>query len=359
MIREQMAKFITGKDTKLVEAMQKIDNNSKGILFAVNQQGRLCGAVTDGDIRRWLLKTGELDVEIRSVMNASPHFFTKNDYVSIQKFLCEKSLNAVPIVNKKREIIDIVLRNMGNADKPYDKTNSLSKVPIIIMAGGEGTRLYPYTKILPKPLIPIGEVPIAERVINYFCDYGAEDFLMTVNYRKSLIRSYFCEIEKKYRVNFIEEDKPLGTAGSLRLIKRQFHQPVFVTNCDTLIRADYDEIYKFHQDSENAVTIVTAMKNDTIPYGVIHSKENGEIDRIVEKPKRSYLINTGMYVVNPEMISLIPDNEMFHMTHLIEKAMSRGYKVGMYPVSEDSFLDMGEFAEMKRMEEKLNIVSDE
>ena len=125
MIREQMAKFITGKDTKLVEAMQKIDNNSKGILFAVNQQGRLCGAVTDGDIRRWLLKTGELDVEIRSVMNASPHFFTKNDYVSIQKFLCEKSLNAVPIVNEKREIIDIVLRNMGNADKPYDKTNSL------------------------------------------------------------------------------------------------------------------------------------------------------------------------------------------------------------------------------------------
>lgn len=176
---------------------------------------------------------------------------------------------------------------------------------------------------------------------------------MTVNYKKNMIQSYFAEIKKGYTIEYIEEEKPLGTGGSLKLINRSFDTPLFVANCDSLIRTDYSLLLEHHKNSKNDITIVTALKNDTIPYGVIYSKENGKLDHIVEKPTRSYLINTGMYIINPEMISLIPDDTMFHMTHLVEKALELGYSVGMYPVSEDSFLDMGEFAEMKRMEEKL------
>ncbi len=170
-----------------------------------------------------------------------------------------------------------------------------------------------------------------------------------------MIKSYFSELETDYQIEFVEEEKPLGTAGSLRLIQRKFTGPVFVANCDVLIQADYADMYAYHISSGNAITIVTAMKNDVIPYGVIYTKEDGVIDKMVEKPTYSYLVNTGMYIINADMIGLIPDGMFFHMTHMTDKAMELGMKVGMYPVSEDSFLDMGQLEEMKRMEEKLQI----
>lgn len=353
--KEQIEKFMANEHMKLVEAMQKIDDNSRGILFVVNQKLHLCGALTDGDIRRWLLNTGVLDVEIVSVMNHNPKFLYRGNGIGNEKaFMTDNAINAIPLVDEQMQIVDIALQD-NVTERNTIKSKVLAEASVIVMAGGKGTRLYPYTKILPKPLIPIGDIPIVERIINSFHDFGIVDFLMTVNYRKNMIRSYFSEIEKEYNVDFIEEDEPLGTAGSIKLINKKFDKPLFITNCDILIRTDYYDLYRFHQKSGNAITIVTAMKNDTIPYGVIYSKENGQIDKIIEKPKRSYFVNTGMYIINPEIINLIPDNTFFHMTHLTDKAIEMGYKVGMYPVSEDSFLDMGEFEEMKRMEEKLCI----
>ena len=181
---------------------------------------------------------------------------------------------------------------------------------------------------------------------------------MTVNYKKGMLKAYFSDLNPDYEVKFVEEDKPLGTGGSIKLIEEKFAKPLFVTNCDALIRADYADIYKFHKESNNLITMVSALKNITVPYGVVNCGKNGELVSMEEKPKLSYFINTGMYVINPEVIELIPDNTMFHMTHLVDKVMQRGGRVGTYPISEDSFLDMGEFEEMKRMEQKLNIVSD-
>ena len=151
-------------------------------------------------------------------------------------------------------------------------------------------------------------------------------------------------------MKYIEEDKPLGTCGSIKLIDEKFNDSVFVANCDTLILADYGDIYDHHKKVNNAITVVSALKNMTVPYGVLTTKENGEIINIEEKPQLSYLINTGMYLFKPEIISLIPDGVTFHMTDLIYAVMKNGGKVGMYPISEDSFLDMGEFSEMRRME---------
>lgn len=357
MKTEQLTPFLIFPDNTIVEAMQKIDNNAKGILFVVNENRKLLGVLTDGDIRRWLIKTGELSGVVERVMNHDPKVICHKELAAAKEYMTKLTITALPVVNTKGAITDIVFRETEAAEKQESKY-SLEQVPVVIMAGGKGTRLYPYTKILPKPLIPIGDIPIMERIIGKFRDAGAKQFFATVNYRKSMIKSYFSELQADYKMDYVEEEKPLGTAGSLRLVENTFTKPFVVTNCDILIHADYGDIYRYHKESGNELTIVAALKNIVVPYGVIHASENGVVESMEEKPRLSYFVNTGMYILNPDLIKDIPENTFFHMTDLANKLMSENRKVGMYPISEDSFLDMGEFEEMHRMEEKLSLKSE-
>ena len=358
MDKERIREFIEKLPLTVVEAMAKIDGHSydAGLVFIVDEIKGLIGCITDGDIRRWILKGGDISVSVEAVMHKTPIFLDENERDKAKTVMIEKGIRAIPIVDDDNQIVDIVLSQEVSIDKK--KTKCLKGVPVVIMAGGKGTRLYPYTKILPKPLIPIGDTPIVERIIDCYVEYGIDRYFMTVNYKKGMLRSYFNDLNPAYEVVFVEEHKPLATGGSVKLIEEKFDRPLFVTNCDALIRADYADVYEHHIKSGNDITMVTALKNITVPYGVVNSGEYGEILSMDEKPTLSYFINTGMYVINPETIDLIPDDTMFHMTHLVEKVMKQGGKVGTYPVSEDSFLDMGEFEEMKRMEQKLNIISE-
>lgn len=353
---ERLSAYLIYPDSTVVEAMQKIDVNAKGILFVVKQDNKLVGVVTDGDIRRWLIKTGDLQGRVSQIMNTSPRVLYRKDIRIAQEYMIKYQITALPIITTKGYINDVVFLQQDMTDS-VEENSGLENIPVVIMAGGKGTRLYPYTKILPKPLIPIGDVPIMERIIDKFRDVGVKDFYATVNYRKSMIKSYFNDQVADYNICYVEEDKPLGTAGSLKLLPEKFNKPFIVTNCDILIHADYNDIYKYHVESGNELTIVSALKNIVVPYGVIHSSENGTVESMEEKPKLSYFVNTGMYILNPELVDDIPQDEFFHMTHLADKLMNEGRRVGMYPISEDSFLDMGEFEEMHRMEEKLNLKS--
>lgn len=355
MNKERILKFIIGKTASIVDAMEKIDKNAKGILFVVDDRQVLEGCITDGDIRRWLIKTGDINGRVEAAMMSNPKYLFDEDRAQSKKLMKDASITALPLLNKEMQLIDIVILTEILDTSEERKKATLINVPVVIMAGGKGTRLYPYTKILPKPLIPIGDTPIVERIINCFTEYGINKYYMTVNYKKEMIKSYFADVEKDYDIVYVEEDKPLGTGGSIKLIEDKLEKPIFVTNCDALILADYEDVYEYHKKSGNAITVVSALKNIIVPYGVLHSKENGELINLEEKPKLSYFVNTGMYVINPNMIGMLPDNEMFHMTQLVEKAMYNGEKVGIYPISEESFLDMGEFDEMHRMEEKLNV----
>lgn len=340
----------------IVDSMARIDENAKGILFITDENERLVGVVTDGDIRRWILHSGQVSASVSCVMNNLPKYLNIDEKYKASLFMKEKAVTAIPLLDDDMRIVDIVFKS--DSMECEVQKRKLSDVPVVIMAGGKGTRLYPYTKILPKPLVPIGDTPIVERIINYFSDFGITSFYMTVNYKKAMIHSYFDEIEKNYSIKYVEENKPLGTGGSIKLIEDRFDKPIFISNCDSLILADYYDIYHHHLNSGNDITMVSALKNIQVPYGVMHTGENGILKSMEEKPKLSYFINTGMYVINPDTIDLIPDDTMFHMTDLVEQVMKKGGKVGTYPVSEDSFLDMGELDEMKRMEEKLHIVSD-
>lgn len=357
MNREWLSKFIGNEAMSIVDAMELIDANAKGILFITDKEGILRGALTDGDIRRWIIKTGEFEASVKSAMTVSPKYLFDDEADLAESLMKQEVITALPLLNRRMKVVDIIfLSDMKNAKVAKTRAD-LSDVPVVVMAGGKGTRLYPFTKILPKPLIPIGDTPIVERIIDRFLEYGINEFYMTVNYKKGMIRSYFSDLNPSYNIEYIEETKPLGTGGSLKLIDEKFNGPIFVTNCDALILTDYGDLYNYHTKSGNDITMVSALKNIVVPYGVLHSGENGELLCMEEKPKFSYLINTGMYVINPEVIELIPSDKMFHMTNLVEAVMNQGKKVGTYPVSEDSFLDMGEFSEMKRMEEKLQIIS--
>lgn len=354
MKQEALQKFTIEEFRTVVEAMEKLDISARGILFAVDEKKRLKGVVTDGDIRRWLLKTGNLKGCISQFMNKNPKALYETETSKAREMMTQYRITAIPVLTAAGVLKDIIFYNQAEAANKAEVKQSIQDVPVVIMAGGKGTRLYPYTKILPKPLIPVGDVPIMERIIGKFREFGTKEFYAAVNYRKNMIKSYFSEAALDYSLSYIEELEPLGTAGSLSLIERPFREPFFVTNCDILIDADYEELYEHHKASGNVMTMVTALKNILVPYGVVNSRENGAIVSLEEKPKLSYFVNTGMYVLNPEVVKEIPEQTFFHITDLADKLMKQGKQIGMYPISEESFLDMGEFEEMRRMEEKLS-----
>lgn len=334
------------------QSMKKMDDTGKRILL-VEDEDKLKGVITDGDIRRWILKNGDLNVSSTVIINYNPVYITENDRNIAVELMKKKNINSLPVVDNKGKIISVVSWNDFESEDIIKKPQL--DLPVVIMAGGLGTRLYPYTKILPKPLIPIGDIPIVERIINKFKDFGCKEFYLTVNHKKNMIKSYFGELDKDYELGYLEEDKPLGTGGSLYLLKGKINKTFFVSNCDILIDADYESIYKYHKESKNLITMICAVKNLTIPYGVINLNENGEIDNMVEKPEFSFITNTGMYLVEPEVLDSIEDNKFMGFPDIIEKNRNSGEKIGVYPITEKCWMDMGQIDEMQEMIRKLEV----
>jgi NDP-sugar pyrophosphorylase family protein len=218
------------------------------------------------------------------------------------------------------------------------------------MAGGKGTRLRPLTNVFPKPLLPINEKTIIEDIMDRFVGVGCNEFHISVNYKAQTIKDYFVNLNNsEYSIDYFEEDKPLGTAGSMFLIKDKIHTTFFVSNCDILIDQDLSEIYEYHKSNKNKITIVSAMKNYKIPYGTIETSENGLLKSMDEKPELIFQINTGMYILEPEMLDLIPNNEFFHITELIEKVRKSGENVGVFPIGENSWQDIGNWDDYKKI----------
>ena len=251
----------------------------------------------------------------------------------------------MPVINDKKEIVRIIFwENLWVEEKlpPSEKIN----LPVVIMAGGQGSRLRPITNILPKPLIPIGEKPIIEHIINRFVEVGCNKFYFSVNYKSELIEYYFNSFEHPdYYIEYFQEEKPLGTAGSLHLLNGIIDSTFFVSNCDIIIDQDYSQIYSYHKNNANELTIVAALKQYKIPYGIIDTEKNGLLKSIQEKPEMTYKINAGLYILEPHLLNEIPQNEFFHITDLINKIKTRNGKIGVFPVSEKSWKDIGEWDE--------------
>lgn len=346
---KDIAAFTIEENATLLKAMKQLDETPKKVLFVV-RENRLVASLTDGDIRRWLLGGGSLEAEIQQFANYRPGFVSCGQEEKALQLLRRKDLTAVPIVDEKGCICDILFRD---GEKSPKKAACLH-LPVVIMAGGLGTRLYPYTKILPKPLIPVGEIPITEHIIHLFRQFGCSHFYLIVNHKKSMIKAYFNEIEKDYELSYVDEDTPLGTGGGIGLLRGEIKKTFILTNCDTLIREDFTEILKEHQSKGSAITMICSLKNYLIPYGVVETDGDGCITSIKEKPQLLFFTNTGTYIVEPKVMELIGENESIGFPEIVGRAQSKGWRVGVFPIGEKKWLDMGQFGSLEEMRKQLD-----
>lgn len=339
--------LIVSGNTSVLETMRQIDKTGMGVLFLA-PDGILKAVVTDGDVRRHIIGGGALEAPVETIANQNPKALPIENRSQAKKMMLKDGVTAVPLLDKLGRIQDVLFADGLDID-----TRKHASLPVVMMAGGLGTRLYPYTKILPKPLIPIGDEPIAEHIIHRFVDTGCKQFFLVVNYKKNMIKSYFNDLEKSYEVAYVDEDKPLGTGGGLSLLKGKIDSTFFLTNCDIIIDADFGDISEFHKKNNNVITMVCAVKHFTVPYGVVEMQENGTISHIQEKPEMNFLTNTGVYVVEPQVIDLIKPDTPTPFTDLIESVRNSGGRVGVYPISEQSWMDMGQMEELETMRRKM------
>lgn len=336
------------EDKTILEAMKQLDTSGKKVLF-VQKEGKLLASLTDGDVRRWILKNGGLQFTVKHAANYEPKYLYEGQADLAGQMIKKHGIDAVPIVDENRFIRQIVYANKTIPEQSRFE----GEIPVVMMAGGLGSRLSPYTNILPKPLIPIGDYPIAEHIIRRFCAYGCREFYMIVNYKRNMIKAYFDELEKDYRLEFIAEEKALGTGGGISLLKGKIKSTFILTNCDILIDDDLTKAYRQHRESGNLITMVCSLKNFTIPYGVVNVGQDGAIESMREKPDMSFFTNTGCYFVEPEVVEGLAYNEPADFPSIIETYIGGGKKAGIYPIGEDAWLDMGQPEEMEKMKARL------
>ena len=342
---------------RIKDALKQLEETERKTLFVIDDESRLIGTLTDGDIRRWILAEGSLEGVVEHICNKTPRVAAIDyDAEQVKREMLENKIGCIPVVNTDRRVVEILFwENLFGEGVARKQVNPI-ELPVVIMAGGKGTRLDPFTKILPKPLIPLGDKTVIEIIIDSFVKCGVAEFYISVNYKSKIIKSYFEELDPPYSIHYINENKPLGTAGSLRQICGKIDTSIIVTNCDVIIKSDYHDIVEQHLATGNDITLVASLKNYSIPYGVCEIENGGTLNRIREKPEYNFLVNTGLYVLQPETLQLIPENEFFHMTHLMEKVKLNGGKVGVYPISDKSWIDVGEWAEYKNALNQINSI---
>jgi Nucleoside-diphosphate-sugar pyrophosphorylase involved in lipopolysaccharide biosynthesis/translation initiation factor 2B, gamma/epsilon subunits (eIF-2Bgamma/eIF-2Bepsilon) len=351
---EKLKKILIKPNHSIKQALRQMDAMGEKTLLVIDDHEKLLGTVTDGDVRRWILKGKGLTESVFRVMNSSPFCLGQDfDRKIAKQIMIKQKLECLPVVDGNKKVISAVWW-VDLFEKESKKLKKL-KIPVVIMAGGEGARLAPFTKILPKPLMPIGDKPIIEIIIGRFMDYGCDDFYLSLNYKSNIIKAYFNDFEHQYKISYILENKPLGTAGGLHFLKNRIKKTFFVSNCDVLIEADYADILKFHNEKKSKITLVSSMKNFTVPYGVCDIESGGILKSIREKPEFDFFVTTGMYVLDKTVLKDIPKNSFYNMTDLISDYLDRGERVGVYPVSEKSWVDIGQLEALQEMLKKFEI----
>ena len=334
-----MKNILIKTKSTIQETLVKLQSSSQKCLIVVNDQNFLLGTINDGDIRRAILKNAKLNFKIAKYYRKKCYFI-KNDQLSkinTAEKLKKLDINLIPIVDRNMKVINYI---SGSIKKQKLSFKNNKKFETIIMAGGLGSRLKPYTNILPKPLLPFRNKTIIENVISKFQDYGLNNFIISLNYKNILIKSFFKELNPKYKVSFLEENKPLGTAGVLFKLKNK-NKRYIISNCDVIFDVDYNDLINFHENKKFDITIVASVQRDRIPYGVCKI-QNNQLQNIIEKPEKNYLANTGLYLVKSKVFKLIKTNENISFVDLINRALSKKMNIGIYPVASNSWLDLGQ-----------------
>jgi dTDP-glucose pyrophosphorylase/tetrahydromethanopterin S-methyltransferase subunit G len=358
LMEDNVKAFLLPQTHTIRQAMEQLEKTEEKIVFVVDEESRLVGSLTDGDIRRWILSDGDLKAEVLRVCNRSPYVAKEGfaiDQLRIE--MLNGNFGCVPVISSSREIVQLVFWKELLQGEVGVKLKRQLNLPVVIMAGGRGTRLAPFTNVLPKPLIPVGDKTIIELIIDQFLPYGLDQFHLSINYKSKILKSFFEELSPEYSVSFLEEREPRGTAGALRALYSPVSENLIVTNCDIVIEADLAELVSFHQDNDYDLTLVASLKDYNIPYGVCELEKGGCLARIKEKPQYSFLINTGMYVVRRDRLDLIPEEAKCDMTDFIEEIKRAGGRIGVFPIGENAWTDTGEWTEYRKALDHLGRLS--
>ena len=344
----KIQKRIINSTNTLIQALKQMDERGVKLLF-VFENDKFLGILTIGDIQRAIIRNVDMNSTVASILDRNKIYARISDSLEVIKEKMYKlRAECMPLVDEKGELLDVFFWREMFDEKKQSRQDKID-IPVVIMAGGLGTRLKPITNIIPKPLIPINEKTILETILDQFKGIGCTKYYLSVNYKREIIEYYLNNLEEKYDVTFLKEDKPLGTIGSVSLLKGKIDKPFFVSNCDIIVDQDYRDVFDYHKNNKNDITIVTAIKSFHIPYGVIETGDNGLMKGISEKPDMSYMINTGVYLLEPQLIDEIPDNTFYHITDLIERVREKGGRVGCFPVSEKSWTDIGDWNEYMKI----------
>ena len=330
-------------DAKVMDALRKMDEVKHKMLIVTDKES-FYSIVTIGDIQRAILHDISMGAPLRDIIHREDKVFARvgDSETEIRQNMLSIRSEFMPVVDDEGRVVKIYWWADFFDNETIESVRQQLSLPVVIMAGGIGSRLRPLTNILPKPLIPLGNKTILEEIMDRFERIGCRKFYVSVNYKYEDIKSYMGHLEHHYDVTFFKEDRPLGTIGSVAMLKGVIQEPFFLSNCDILIDQDLRDAYECHCDNKNHITIISAMKNIDIPYGLIEM-ENGQMKALREKPVVSFVVNTGVYILQPEMIDEIPDGDFYHITQLIEKVHGKGGKVGCFPISDKAWTDIGEW----------------
>lgn len=357
-MHDSVQPFLVPHSHTIREAMERLEKTEEKIVFVVDAESRLIGSLTDGDIRRWILSDGDLKAQVFRICNPTPYVVAEGFRTEeVRAEMLNGNLGCVPVVNASREIVRLLFWKEIFQGEVAIKPKRRLNLPVVIMAGGQGSRLAPFTSVLPKPLIPVGDRTVIEIIIDQFLPYGLDCFFLSLNYKSKILKSFFEELAPSYSVAYLEEKEPRGTAGGLRPLYSPTAEHLIVTNCDVMIQADYAELVSFHTDNNYDLTLVASLKDYHIPYGVCELENGGTLSRITEKPQYSFLVNTGMYVVRRDRLGLIPEQTRCDMTDFIELIKKASGRIGVFPIGENAWVDTGEWTEYRKALESLSRLS--
>ena len=322
------SKYFISPKSSIRDAIEVIDNGAAQVALVVDSNKKLLGLVTDGDVRRGIIKNLSLDGAVSSIMTNSPIVLSLGaKKAEILQLMREKLIHHIPLVDGNGcicslEVLDDLL-----------KKRSLSN-PVVIMAGGKGERLGSLTKNCPKPMLEVNGKPMLETILEKCIDAGFKNFYISVNYLKDKIIKHF-SLGEKWGVNisYLEEGEPLGTCGSLKLLPNNLVDDILVLNGDVLTDLEYDRFMTYHQKSSNAMTVCTRSHRVRIPFAVMTSS-GAKLERFVEKPMYDFQVNAGVYILSPTLIEKIP-SKFYNMTDLVDDLLDSKSPVGVFPIHEN------------------------
>ncbi|MBR7033792.1 MAG: nucleotidyltransferase family protein [Clostridia bacterium] len=340
--------IIINTGATLIDSLKIMDRTGKKLLIVCDGDSFI-GVISIGDIQRSIINKVDLNEPVVRHLRKDVLFARSDeDLQRVKERMLKERIESMPVVDPRGKLVDIIDWNDA-FENEYPSTGAVG-CPVVIMAGGKGERLKPLTNVLPKPLIPVSGKTIIEEIIDLFLKASCNRFYLSVNYKAETIKEYFDGIDdKNYSVEYIREDKPLGTAGSLYLLKDVITETFIVSNCDALIDVDLRDLTEYHKSNGNIATLVSVVKEFSIPYGVVETTRSGELVELKEKPDMIYQVNCGLYVLEPKVFDYISDNTYLNITDLLTQVKADGGRVGVFPISEKSWRDMGNWEEYLKM----------